>query len=335
MIQNIIRQLKFGLAALIIIIAVGTIGFEVIETEWDFLDSFYMTIITISTTGFEEVKPLSPAGRILTIFLIISGVLTIAYTGGKAAQILIENQIFRRRRMAKNLDVIRDHYIVCGYGRSGRQICDSLVANKFSFVVIENDREKIEKIIEKNFLFVNGDASNDEVLIKAGVERAKGLVSVVRTDAENVFTTLSAKGINPDLFIVARAIEEDTETKLRKAGANRVVKPYELSTARMINLLLRPGIIDFIDNVARHEKRSISMEEIIVTSRSKLTGKTLQESAIRKDLNIIIVGINRGDADFIYNPVSSSIIEAGDKLIAIGEDSNLQKLAELCNRNIS
>ena len=237
--------------------------------------------------------------------------------------------------MAKNLDVIRDHYIVCGYGRSGRQICDSLVANKFSFVVIENDREKIEKIIEKNFLFVNGDASNDEVLIKAGVERAKGLVSVVRTDAENVFTTLSAKGINPDLFIVARAIEEDTETKLRKAGANRVVKPYELSTARMINLLLRPGIIDFIDNVARHEKRSISMEEIIVTSRSKLTGKTLQESAIRKDLNIIIVGINRGDADFIYNPVSSSIIEAGDKLIAIGEDSNLQKLAELCNRNIS
>ncbi len=333
MIQNIIRQLKFGFGALFIIIAVGTIGFEMIETEWDFLDSFYMTIITISTTGFKEVKPLSTEGRVLTIFLIISGVLTMAYTGGKAAQILIENQIFRRRRMAKNLDVIRDHYIVCGYGRSGRQICDSLVENKFSFVVIENDREKIEKIIEKNFLFVHGDASNDEILIKAGVERAKGLVSVVRTDAENVFTTLSAKGINPDLFIVARAIEEDTEAKLRKAGANRVVKPYELSTARMINLLLRPGIIDFIDNVARHEKRLISMEEIVVNSNSKLTGKTLQESAIRQDLNIIIVGINRGEGDFIYNPVSSSIIEADDKLIAIGEESNLQKLAELCNMN--
>jgi voltage-gated potassium channel len=335
MTQNILRQLKFGFAALFIIIAIGTIGFEMIETEWDFLDSFYMTIITISTTGFKEVKPLSTEGRILTIFLIISGVLTLAYTGGKAAQILIENQIFRRRRMARNLDVVRDHYIVCGYGRSGRQICDSLMENKFSFVVIENDREKIDKIIEMNYLFVHGDASNDDILIKAGVERAKGLVSVVRTDAENVFTTLSAKGINPGLFIVARAIEEDTEAKLRKAGANRVVKPYELSTARMINLLLRPGIIDFIDNVARHGKHAISMEEIIVAPESRLTGKTLMESEIRQDLNIIVVGINRGEGDFIYNPVSSSLIEANDKLIAIGEESNLQKLAELCNRNLS
>jgi voltage-gated potassium channel len=331
MIENIIKQLKFGFAALIIIIAIGTIGFETIEPEWDFLDSFYMTIITISTTGFKEVRPLSAGGRILTIFLIISGVLTIAYTGGKAAQILIENQIFRRRRMAKNLDIVRDHYIVCGYGRSGRQICESLNENKLSFVVIENDREKIDKLIEVNYLFVQGDASNDEILIKAGVERAKGLVSVVKTDAENVFTTLSAKGLNPKLFIVTRAIEEDTEAKLRKAGANRVVKPYELSTARMINLLLRPGIIDFIDNVARHEKQAISIEEINVSSKSKLIGKTLQESAIRQELNIIIVGMNRGEGDFIYNPVSSSIIEANDKLIAIGEEGNLQKLTDLCS----
>jgi voltage-gated potassium channel len=253
MTENIIKQLKFGLAVLFIIIALGTLGFELLEPEWDFLDSFYMTIITISTTGFKEVKPLSTEGRILTIFLIISGVMTIAYTGGKAAQILIENQIFRRRRMAKNLNRVHDHYIVCGYGRMGRQICESLTENKASFVVIENDQVKIDKIIEKEYMFVNGDASNDDILLKAGIEKAKGLISVVKSDAENVFTALSAKGLNPNIFIVSRAVEEDTEGKLRKAGADRVVKPYDLSTARMINLLLRPGIIDFIDNVAKNK----------------------------------------------------------------------------------
>lgn len=331
MTENIIRQLKFGFTILFIIIAIGTLGFELIEPDWGFLDSFYMTIISISTTGFKEVKPLSTEGRILTIFLIISGVLTIAYTGGKAAQILIENQIFRRRRMAKNLDNVHDHYIVCGYGRSGKKICESLKDSNASFVIIESDQNKIDLIIEKDYLFVNGDASNDETLIKAGVERAKGLVSVVKTDAENVFTTLSAKGLNPDIFIVSRAIEEDSEAKLRRAGADRVVKPYELSTNRMINLLLRPGIIDFIDNVARTKKNPISLEEIGVSSKSLLKGKTLQESAIRKELNIIIVAINRNDGDFMYNPESSSVIEADDKLIAIGEDNNLKKLVVLCS----
>lgn len=331
MTENIIRQLKIGFTVLLIIIAIGTLGFEVIEPEWGFLDSFYMTIISISTTGFKEVKPLSTPGRILTIFLIISGVLTIAYTGGKAAQILIENQIFRRRRMAKNLDLVHDHYIVCGYGRSGKKICESLNESNVSFVIIESDQEKIDKIIEEDFIFVNGDASNDDILIKAGIERAKGLVSVVKTDAENVFTTLSAKGLNPDIFIVSRAIEENTEAKLRRAGADRVVKPYELSTNRMINLLLRPGIIDFIDNVAKNKKHPISMEEINVSAKSILNGKTLQESPIRKELNIIIVAINRNDGDFIYNPKSSSVIKDGDKLIAIGGEINLQKLDDLCS----
>ncbi len=179
MTENIIKQLKIGFTVLFIIIAIGTLGFEMIEPDWGFLDSFYMTIISISTTGFKEVKPLSTEGRILTIFLIISGVLTIAYTGGKSAQILIENQIFRRRRMAKNLDLVHDHYIVCGYGLTGRKICESLNDNKVSFVVIENDQDKIDMIIDKDYIFVNGDASNDEILLKAGIERAKGSKNTV------------------------------------------------------------------------------------------------------------------------------------------------------------
>jgi voltage-gated potassium channel len=195
---------------------------------------------------------------------------------------------------------------------------------------VENDPLKIEKLIEENFLFINGDATNDEVLIKAGIEKAKGLVAVVKTDAENVFTTLTARELNKNVFVVARAVEEGTESKLRKAGANRVVKPYELSGNRMVHLLLRPGVIDFIDGVAKDSKVNINLEEIRVGDNSPLINKTLMDSPIRKELNIIIVGINKYDGNFIYNPISSSIIEKGDKLFAIGQADDLNKLTALC-----
>lgn len=280
-------QFKLGLLALFIIILIGTIGFEIIENKWDFIDSFYMTIITISTTGFKEVHPLSRPGKIFTVFLIIAGVLAIAYTGGKAAQILFEKQIFRRRRMGKKLELMANHYIVCGYGRMGKQICEALKENKEQFVVIENAAHKIDQLIEQNFLFVNGDATTDDALIKAGIERAKGLAAVVKTDAENVFATLSAREINKDLYIVARAIDEGTESKLKKAGANRVVLPYELGGNRMVQLLLRPGVMDFIDGVARNRDVAISLEEITVSPNSHLVNQTLIDSPIRKELNII------------------------------------------------
>lgn len=328
--NDAVTHFKLGLISLFTIIVIGTIGFEIIETDWDFLDSFYMTIITISTTGFKEVKPLSDTGKIFTVFLIITGVLTIAYTGGKAAQILIEKQLFRRRRMSRKLEVMSNHYIVCGYGRMGRQICEGLAENKESFVVVENEPRKIEKIIENGYLFINGDATNDNILIKAGVERAKGLVAVVKTDAENVFTTLSAKELNPKLFVVTRAIEEESESKLKKAGADRVVMPYELGGTRMVQLLLRPGVIDFIDGVAKDKNVDIILEEITVSANSVLVGKSLAETPIRKDLNIIVIAINKNDGNFIYNPISSSVIEKKDKLIAIGKAADMSRLTDLC-----
>lgn len=328
--SNVFNQLKFGLFALIFIIAGGTIGYEIIEKDWDLLDSFYMTVITISTTGFKEVKNLSNEGRVLTIFLIISGVLTIAYTGGKAAQILIETQIFRRRRMSKELANISGHYLVCGYGRMGKHICEGLKYNKVPFVVIENDQKKIEDIVELGYLYITGDATNDEILTKAGVKRAKGLVAVIRTDAENVFATLSAKQLNPDIYVVSRAIEEGTESKLKTAGASRVVKPYDLGGNRMVQLLIRPGVIDFIDGVARRRDMNISLEEIKIGKDSKLVQIELKNSPIRKDLNIIVVAINRNNGSLIYNPRSDTKFEAGDKLIAIGEKENLSKLNDIC-----
>ncbi len=328
--RKVIAQIKVGLGILFLIILIGTVGFEIIEEEWNLLDSFYMTIITVTTTGFQEVHPLSPAGRLLTVFLIVSGVLTIAYIGGKGAQLLIEKQIFRRRRMGKLLEVMANHYVVCGYGRMGKQICESLKDTKELFVVIENDENKIAQLEEQEMMYVKGDATNDDILVSAGVARAKGLVAVVRTDAENVFTTLSAKELNPKLFVVARAIEEGSESKLKKAGADRVVLPYELGGNRMVQLLLRPGVIDFIDSVARNKDVDISLEELTISNSSSLIGLSLAESPVKKEFNIMIVAIIRKDGSFIYNPQSSIRLEDGDKLIAIGESDNLHKLTEKC-----
>ncbi len=324
-----VQQLKIGVFIILLIIAVGTAGYMMLE-QWDFLDSLYMTIITITTTGFKEVHNLDRAGELFTLLLIMMGVGGIAYTGSRAIQILLETQIFRRRRMSKKLEELSDHYIVCGYGRMGRYICNELNVKKAKFVVIENDPVKIEELIDRNYVFVNGDSTSDNILMQAGVKRAKGLVAVLSNDAENVFATLSAKVLNPKLFVVARAVQEETESKLIKAGANRVVKPYEAGGTRMAQFLLRPGVIEFIDIVAREKSVDLNMEELVVGDNSKLVNQTLAESPIRKDLNIIIVSVNKKDNSFVYNPKSSTKIEAGDKLIALGEKSNLKKLYTLC-----
>lgn len=232
--------------------------------------------------------------------------------------------------MSKKVEEIKNHFIVCGYGRMGRFICEELKEANSDFVVIENDQQKIDKLLNRGFMFVNGDATMDDVLISAGIKRAKGLVAVLSSDAENVFATLSSKVLNPDIFIVSRAIEEETESKLVKAGANRVVKPYEIGGTRMAELLLRPGVIEFIDNIAREKNVDLNIEEVLVHSESSIVGKKLADLPIREEMNIIIVSIYRKSGKFVYNPLSSSKIEAGDKLIAIGESFSLEKLNKMC-----
>ncbi|MDA3862090.1 MAG: potassium channel protein [Melioribacteraceae bacterium] len=326
--EKLLNQVGLGLVALTVITIIGTVFYSLSE-DFSILEAFYMTIITISTTGFKEVRPLSDAGMVVTIFIIISGVLTIAYTGSKAAQLIIETQLFRRNRMSKQLGKIKNHYIVCGYGRMGREVCDTLIDNNEEFVVIDSAQEKIDQIIEKGFLFIHGDGANDETLIQAGIEKAKGLAAVVKSDAENIFITLSARELNKDLFVVARAIEERTESKLQKAGANRVVKPYELGGKRIVHLLLRPGVTDFIEGIARKNGMNINLEEISITKPCPLVGKTLAESPLRKELNIMVIAIYKSDVSFIYNPRSTEKIEIGDKLIVIAETENLARLNEM------
>ncbi|NNG26710.1 MAG: TrkA family potassium uptake protein [Ignavibacteriaceae bacterium] len=329
MIDTSYKHLRNALFVLLAIIITGTSGFMLIE-GWNVADSLYMTIITITTTGFEEVHQLSTEGEVFTLILLMVSFGTVIYIGGTGVQILVESKFFRRKKMQKKIEHLKDHYIVCGYGRMGTHICNDLGRAKVPFVVIENNPVNKTKLDELEYLYDLGDASNDETLLRTGVKNAKGLVAVLSSDAENVFTTLSAKTLNPGIFVVARAIDDHTEPKLLKAGANRVVKPYELGGVRMAEILLKPGVMDFIDVVAGNNKIDLQIEEITVKKGSSMDKKTLAELPVRSDLNIIIVSIQNEDKGlFIYNPKGDTIVDEGNKLIAIGERDNLEKLKNL------
>ena len=323
------KHLKWTFIAALAVILTGTLGYMLLE-GWDPLDAFYMTIISITTTGFAEVRPLSPAGRVLTIFLIVAGVSSLAYLGGKAIQELLESQILGRRNVNKQVSKLRNHYIVCGYGRLGRPICAELIGTHSEFVMIKKNEDRIKQISDANMLYVHGDATNDDVLIQAGIKNARGLIAVLASDADNVYVTLSARELNNHIFIVTRAIGEEAEKKLIRAGANRIVKPYEIGALRMAHLLVRPGVVDFMDIVARKSGVDLALEEIMVRHGSELNGITLADSTLRQRLNIIIVAIYRTESEFIYNPKSSETIREGDRLIAIGEWENLQQLNKMC-----
>ncbi len=326
--SNAIRHIWLSFFIFIAILAFGTIGYIVIE-HWNFYDSFYMTILSISTTGFGEVHPLSNLGKLFTVIIIITGLTSIAYLGGRVAQALIETYIFRRRRMGLKLKLLKNHYIVCGYGRMGKYICKDLEQAKVPFVVIEKNRDVLEELAESNYLHIVGDSTSDDALISAGIKHARGLLAVVSSDAENVFTTLTAKDLNPDIYVVSRCLEEESMSKLKKAGADRVISTYEIVSHRMAHMLIHPGVAEFLDIVVGTGPTDLHLEELRIEETSSLSGKTLAESPIKKELNIIIVLIERADGLSIYNPASNEKIMVGDRLIAIGESANLKKFTEL------
>jgi voltage-gated potassium channel len=300
---------------------------------WNFSDSIYMTILSISTTGFREVHPLTEPGKILTIFVIILGLISIAYLGGRSAQALIESYVLRRRHMTLKLKLMKNHFIVCGYGRMGQYICKDLQNARAPFVVIEKEKPLIDMIEENDYPYIAGDATSDEILLQAGIKQAKGLIAVVSSDAENVFTTLSAKALNPDIFVVARCLDDESESKLKKAGADRVVKTMEMVSHRLAHLLLHPGVARFLDIVTASETTDLDLEEFEIKKGSNLVGKTLAQTPIKKKLNIMVVAINREEGQFIYNPASDERIQEGDRLIAIGERENLTQLTEMARSN--
>jgi len=314
---------------LLVTILVGTFGYVLIE-EWSIGDALYMTVISLTTTGFGEVRPLSPAGRGLTVFVIISGIASLAYLGGRLLQLAVEMYLLRRGRMDREIQRLKNHVILCGYGRMGRHIANDLSEARVPFVVLESDPQMATVLEEHGYLHMIGDASSDELLKAAGVERARGLIAVVSSDAENVYTTLTAKSINPEVTIVARALTDESAPKLRTAGADRVIKPYEMVGRRIAQLVIRPAMVEFVDTIARSNSGEITMEEMTVSKDSTLIDVALRDTPIRSRLNVIIVAIRRGEDDLVYNPGPDAHFEVGDRLVAIGRSEQLAELSVLC-----
>jgi voltage-gated potassium channel len=326
------KKLSLSVFLIFLIISFGTVGYMLIE-RWSFLDSLYMTIITLSSVGFKEVHEVSTYGRIFTVFLIIGGVGTVVYALNAGAKIIIEGELreaFGRRKLEKVINALKDHYIICGYGRMGKIICKELNEAGKEFVVIEREIDPLE--IKEDFLIYKGDATSDETLREVGIEKAKGLITVLPTDAENLYVVLSARGLNPRLFIVARASDEGAEQKLLRAGADEVVSPYNIGGLRIAHKVLKPVVVDFIEFATKSSNLDIQLEEIVIQESSELAGLSLDECGIGRDLGIIIVAIKQSDGTMQFNPTFRSTINAGDTLIVIGEVSRLRVLEDKAMR---
>jgi len=323
------RRLLWGLCALATIIVAGTSGYMVIE-GWAFLDALYMTVTTITTVGYTELHPLSSGGRIFTIFLIVGGVGGALYALTGIIDYILEGHFgttFGRRRMKNKIAELKRHFVLCGFGRVGEEIARTFKEEGVPFVIIDNRPECITRAEQAGYLYLQGDATSDEVLREAGIERARGLVSAAGDEVANTYITLSARGLCPDLFITARSCSKEAETKLSKAGANRTVSPHSFGGRRMAMLALRPAVADFIDDVTQHPGRELQLENVDVGENSSLVGLTIK--AARSETGITILAMRRKTGKLLANPPDEEIIEDGDRLIVIGTRRRLAALEEL------
>ncbi|HZV04334.1 MAG TPA: potassium channel protein [Gemmataceae bacterium] len=314
----------------------GTAGYYILEKEYSLFDAFYMTVITLTTVGYEEVHPLSPIGRIFTIVLLLVGVLTFFYTVTELVRVVISGevqQLFGRRRMERSLAEMKNHMIICGYGRMGRHVCREFSQRGLPFVIIDRRGELLRDFDLANGIALEGDATSDEILKKAGVARARALVTVAASDADNLFITLSARLLNDKLFIVARAEGELAEEKLRRAGASRVVTPYAIGGAKVAMAVLRPAVVDFIELATGTEHLDLQIEETLIQPGSKLAGVTLLASGLRQDLGVIVVAIKKANGHLVSNPPGDAVMEAGDTLIALGARQSLDRVEILACRS--
>ncbi len=316
----------FGLITIL-----GGVGYWLIE-GWSWLDAFYMAIITVTTVGFGEIHPLSPVGRLFTTMLIVLGVASITYAFSALTNYVIAGElggILERRRMARRVNSMRDHYIVCGFGRVGHQVCVELKREGQPLVVVDANSPSIERARSLGYPVVVGDAGNDQILQEAGIDRARGLVAAVDSDAANLLVVLSARALNPHLYIVARANLGDTEAKLVRAGADRVISPYSLGGRRMALMLVRPDVVDFLDVVMHDESLELLLEDLTVGQGCALDQCSIGEARIRKVTGANILGLKRKVGGIVISPEASTILYPGDVLIALGTQQQLEALARL------
>jgi voltage-gated potassium channel len=324
-------KLRISLFLLFVILVSGTVGYTAIE-HMSVFDSFYMTLITISTVGFGEISPLSQPGRILTIFIIVCGISLLTYSLGQIAKIFIEGELGKllgRRKLGKQISELHGHYIVCGFGRIGEVICKELADEQIPFLVIEKQGEKIENLERLQYLYLAGDATDEDVLLQAGLMKAKGLATAVSSDADNVFITLTAKGLRPEIFVLSRAADLKNESKMLRAGASRVVCPYNMGGARMAQILRKPTVVDFLDTAMMSGELGLKLEEAVVQPTSCIVGKTLLTSNLRRDFGVIIVAIKKVSSGMVFNPGPQAIIDADDVIIAIGKQEDMRRMRQV------
>ena len=317
---------------ILLVIFIGVIGFHIIE-DWPLFDSLYMTVITIFTVGFKEVRDLSPLGRVFTIFIILGGVGTVLFAFTKAAEIVFEGgmrKFWRRRKMEKGLKNLNGHYIICGYGRMGKIVSERLYEENLPFVIIENNPAKIEDLrSEKKFLFIPGDTTQEEILLQAGVKKAKALAALLPSDADNLYLVLTVRLICPSLFVLSKVVEEEAEKKILQIGANRVVSSYKLSGLKIAQGLIRPTVVDFLDLIIRREELSLYMEEYTIKKESPLIDKTISKLNIRQRANVIVVAVKKPGKDIIFNPPSNFTIETGDTLLVLGDKQGINQFENI------
>ncbi len=325
------RRLIATLLVPVAIIAVGTAGYMFIE-GWPLTDALYMTVMTVTTVGYGEVHHLDTKGRYFTIALMLGGIFTLFYAAGEVIRAIVTGQVqlvLGGRGMEQALAGMKDHVIVCGYGRMGRLVCREFSAQRTPFIVIDRKEELLEGFKVAHGLAMLGDAASDEILLKAGVQRARALVTVLPSDADNLFITMSAHLLNEKLYIVTRAEDERGEQKLKRAGASRVVSPYTMGGYRVAHAVLRPTVVDFLDLAIRAEHLELQIEEIQVQAASRLVGLSLKDSNIRQELGIIIVGIKQASGAMVFTPTPEQVMNAGDILIVMGNRNQLTQLERM------
>ena len=321
------RNVALGIGLLSLIVVIGSVGYVMLG--FGALDAVYQTVTTITTVGFREVEPLDRTGKMFTIVLILAGVGTALYTLTVLFELLVEGhvgQAVERRRMDKKIASLRGHVVVCGWGRVGRTIARELTVGGKQVVVIDEDPDRLATVTAYPYLL--GDASDDEILRQAGIERASALVAAVSTDPANLFITLSGRSLRPDLFIVARAREESSVAKLERAGADRVVNPQEIGGARMAAFLVQPHVTEFLDVVMHDREIELRLEEIEVAPDSPLAGITISEAHVRDRTGALILAIREPGGDFIMSPDARTQVRPGQVLIAIGTPAQLAALTQ-------
>ncbi len=326
------NNLKIALIFIMILVAFGAVGFHLIE-GWGLLESVYVTVMTLTTVGYGDFAPQSHMGMVFTVALVAIGVGTMLYTVGLVAQTMMEGRLLNlmgRGKMEKTIEKMSNHYIICGCGRIGMLITRELAAEKVPFVVVDNRPGVVQRLQEEGVVFLQGDATHDKSLVDAGIKRAKGIVCVLPTDAQNLYVILTAKELNPKIWVLARSEEEQSERRLLRAGADRVISPYTLGGNRMAMAILRPAMLDFIEITTRRQSLELRMDELPICEGSPIIGKSLEESEIRQRYGLIIVAVKKESGKMIFNPLASYIIENGDKLIALGEEDNVTKLSQAC-----